>query len=435
MHLVTMMEGISAGNLTGDTFLDRPNGRLSVAKLVADAIQCCADVESFRAIAREDLNSYMGQATIADLASVQDSGDVCWFEPGRHYTWRGALVRAELNKRFPIVTMAHSVGYANQVLPTVASALMPTIPGDTIIVPSDTCKQAIEMQYSYSHAVAGIQCETSQAPHIVVVPYGLVDTPQADTSRHLSQGIAAPVIVSVGRLEVYDKADYAGLFRVAKRLLENGTKFELVVGGYADGESHTRLERLKAQILGDDPHVTIQPNLTDDARDELLWRSDIVVSLSNTASESFGLSLVEALAAEKPVVATCWDGYRELVRDGVEGFLVPTWWRQSPRSRAADFVACAATGVLSPLVAIDEAVLYERLRQLVDDRSLRLKLGRAGRRRALSTYRAELLVERILTVVRSSISAARTGTRCGVSSRERLAYVDAFEHFASDTRR
>jgi phosphatidylinositol alpha-mannosyltransferase len=82
--------------------------------------------------------------------------------------------------------------------------------------------------------------------------------------------------------------------------------------------------------------------------------ADVLVSPA-VAQESFGIVLVEAMAAGLPVVATGIPGYREVVDDGVEGLLVP------PR----DSVALAAA-----------------LRRVLEDHELSKALGEAGRARA-----------------------------------------------------
>jgi phosphatidylinositol alpha-mannosyltransferase len=74
-----------------------------------------------------------------------------------------------------------------------------------------------------------------------------------------------------------------------------------------------------------------------------------------TGNESFGIVLVEAMAAGLPVVASDIPGYREVVRDGREGLLVPP----------SDPVALAVA-----------------LREVLDDAHLAARLGAAGRVRA-----------------------------------------------------
>jgi phosphatidylinositol alpha-mannosyltransferase len=82
--------------------------------------------------------------------------------------------------------------------------------------------------------------------------------------------------------------------------------------------------------------------------------SDVFVAPA-TGQESFGYVLVEAMAAGLPVVASDIAGYREVVRDGVDGLLVPP----------SDPVALAAA-----------------LRTVLDDADLARRLGEGGRLRA-----------------------------------------------------
>jgi phosphatidylinositol alpha-mannosyltransferase len=74
-----------------------------------------------------------------------------------------------------------------------------------------------------------------------------------------------------------------------------------------------------------------------------------------TGRESFGIVLVEAMAAGLPIVATDIPGYREVVRDGEDGILVP------PR---------------------DPAATASALGEILDDAELSKRLGESGRARA-----------------------------------------------------
>ncbi len=50
--------------------------------------------------------------------------------------------------------------------------------------------------------------------------------------------------------------------------------------------------------------------------------ADVVVGAS-FASETFGMVLCEALGCARPVIASDWAGFREVVIDGVTGLVVP----------------------------------------------------------------------------------------------------------------
>jgi glycosyltransferase involved in cell wall biosynthesis len=125
-----------------------------------------------------------------------------------------------------------------------------------------------------------------------------------------------------------------------------------------------------------------------------VWHAaDIFVSPVDNIQESFGLTPVEAMAAELPVVAGDWDGYRDTVRDGVEGFLAPSL--TPPPGSAADLAASYSSrgidhdhyaGFTSQAVALDVEALARALVRLADDPGLRRAMGRAGRRRARKEF-------------------------------------------------
>ena len=99
------------------------------------------------------------------------------------------------------------------------------------------------------------------------------------------------------------------------------------------------------------------------------WRQDIPALLaaadvlihSSVLPEPFGLVIVEAMAMERPVVASCLGGPAEIVRDGEEGLLV------DPR---------------------DPTAIARALLRLANEPETRARMGRAGRARAAECFSA-----------------------------------------------
>lgn len=90
---------------------------------------------------------------------------------------------------------------------------------------------------------------------------------------------------------------------------------------------------------------------------EAMSRCDIFCAPSR--SESFGVAALEAMAAGLPCVTSDAVGFREIIEDGVTGFVVPRG---------------------------DVRALFRRLATLAEDEALRLQMGRAGRERVLKHY-------------------------------------------------
>ena len=60
--------------------------------------------------------------------------------------------------------------------------------------------------------------------------------------------------------------------------------------------------------------------MSEEIKRQALAAADIAVFLVDNPQETFGLAVVEAMAAGLPLVVSDWNGYRDLVRDGMDGF-------------------------------------------------------------------------------------------------------------------
>ncbi len=77
-----------------------------------------------------------------------------------------------------------------------------------------------------------------------------------------------------------------------------------------------------APVLMDSTGVRMLGKVSDEVKREELEAADVLCAPS-LGGESFGMVLTEAFAAGTPVVASNIAGYRDVVRDGVDGVLVP----------------------------------------------------------------------------------------------------------------
>jgi hypothetical protein len=122
--------------------------------------------------------------------------------------------------------------------------------------------------------------------------------------------------------------------------------------------------------------------------------ADVFCSLSDNIQETFGIVPIEAMAAGLPVVVSDWDGYKDTVRDGVDGFLVPTAQPADPACALAPSEAYEDgrltydryIGHAHLMVGVNVARCTEALVCLIHAPALRERMGAAGRARAREVY-------------------------------------------------
>jgi glycosyltransferase involved in cell wall biosynthesis len=200
---------------------------------------------------------------------------------------------------------------------------------------------------------------------LAVVPLGLDlepflatgSAPRDTLRRELGLKPTAPLVAIVARL-VPIKAHEVFLAAAAKIVARRPETRFLVVG---DGERRAELKALAARLGLSDVVVFLG------------WRSDLPtvyrdvdVVVLTSRNEGSPVSLIEAMAAARPVVATRVGGVPDLVEDAVNGHLV-----EPDRPEA-----------------VAHAVLA-----LLDDSERRETLGLAGRKRVYPAFTAERLLQ------------------------------------------
>jgi glycosyltransferase involved in cell wall biosynthesis len=161
------------------------------------------------------------------------------------------------------------------------------------------------------------------------VPWSIV-TPGIDIARARSgnagrgrQALEIPVDAQVVSMfaRIGPMKGQADFVRCLGQLVGLHQNLYGVMCGPADKQSHywRTLEGLVGE-LGLSERLIIPGDVRSPLKEDLVAGSDVVVHPSH--AESFGLAVLEAMAAGKAVVAAATDGPRLLIQDGVSGVLV-----------------------------------------------------------------------------------------------------------------
>jgi phosphatidyl-myo-inositol alpha-mannosyltransferase len=167
-------------------------------------------------------------------------------------------------------------------------------------------------------------------------------------------------ILFVGRHE--PRKGLIELLKAYRILRKTGCRCRLLVAGSGPQEREARRYVATRRLQG----VEFLGRVNDSEVAQLFKTADVYVSPA-TGGESFGIVLLEAMAAGAPIVCSDIHGYKGVVRRGREGLLVP------PRK---------------------PKLLATSIAQLLADDDLRRRMGESGRERA-----AEFSWERVTAKV------------------------------------
>ena len=329
-------------------------------------------------------------------AALSDPGCVYYPSPTiGPEAWRRRTVGAAT---YSLCGVTHTTA-THKAIDALADLLVsPVEPWDGLICTSAAVRANVEAQLDVVREdLAGRLGATRIAsPQLATIPLGVngadfATDPEQRKAWRERLGIPEDAVAAlyVGRLNVQAKMNPALMAQALERTARaTGQTIYWIVSGWS--ATPEAWESFHAATRAFCPSIQYRPvdGRPADTRFSIWSAADLFLSFSDNIQETFGLTPAEAMAAGLPSVVTDWNGYRETVRHGVDGFRIPTL---APRPGLGQDLAFSHdngwlsydnyVGAAAQMTAIDMGAAVEALSALVSDPDLRRRMGEAGRRR------------------------------------------------------
>lgn len=279
----------------------------------------------------------------------------------------------------------------------------PVQPWDAVICTSVAVKNNVErlLQAQVDYLKSRLGITKLVLPKLPVIPLGIntqdftfTNSQKAQARSKLAVDKQTLVVLFVGRLSFHAKAHPLAMYQALEVAAQaTGKNVVLVECGWHANEFISKAFNDAARLAAPSVRVITLDGRKAEDRQTAWAGADVFCSLSDNIQETFGIVPIEAMAAGIPVVVSDWDGYKDTVRDGVEGFRIPTLMPTA--GLGGDLALRHALeidtydmycGHTSSLVAVDVAAAAQAFTRLFESPELRRQMGMAGLQRARQVY-------------------------------------------------
>lgn len=336
-----------------------------------------------------------------NLIGLQEAGVVYLPGPGigEHAFHRAAFGHAS----WSLCGITHTTSSAGAMDALIGLIAAPVQPWDAVICTSTAVKnnaeRLLQAQVDYLQARLGIT--KLVLPQLPVIPLGIHTqdfaysaTQKAVARAALGVNEHSLVVLFMGRLSFHAKAHPLAMYQALEQAVrETGKQVVLVECGWHANEYIAKAYADAARMACSSVRVVTLDGRKAEDRQTAWAGSDVFCSLSDNIQETFGIVPIEAMAAGLPVVVSDWDGYKDTVRDGVDGFRIPTLMPQP--GLGGDLALRHALeidtydmycGHTCSLAAVDIQATAQAFIRLFQSPELRREMGEAGRVRARAVY-------------------------------------------------
>lgn len=445
-------------------------GRQSAGREFLKAFAAARRAEGYRCVAAtpEDFAAFCEQIAefggdpgaayhiaMNDVDAIARLGTLYWPDPvlGR-LAWMRRSLRDDA---YSLCGVTHTLSESGVVAGLQDLLIAPLRPWDALVCTSQAARRSVQaILDGFSDYLQERTGARSVMPaQLPVIPLGVDASRFERTAARAAAGqvlrrqlgIADSAVVGLyfGRFNFLTKAHPTPMFmafREAAAAAPGAELHLLMTGQFVNPLVEAEFRDLARQYCGEVQVSWIDGR--DPASSDASWAAaDFFVSMPDNLQETFGMTVLEAMAASLPCVVSDWSGLRESVIDGETGYIVPT---RMPSEREGDMVLHrAAFGVesfddsiaaLSQVVAVDIGVAARRIAALAASADLRRRLGRAGRARAERVYGWGTILARYQELW-DELAAIRLHAARGAGGRPPLTQFGladpfaAFGHFAT----
>ena len=204
--------------------------------------------------------------------------------------------------------------------------------------------------------------EMTRPGHTVLIPSAGVDMKQF-TAHPEPKGNVTAVLVArmLGEKGIYETVSAAQI------LEKRGVPIRIELVGSPDPENPSSISSQTLEEWNKFDNLVWRGHQSDINE---VWRNAHIAVLPSYR-EGFPKSLTEAMACGRPVITTNTVGCREVIEDGVSGFIVPLY---------------------------DPKVLADALQQLAEDSVLRQNMGAAARERTEKNFSDKVIISQVFAL-------------------------------------
>ena len=380
---------------------------------------------------------------------VADAG--CLYLPQPTLAAEAWLRRPFGRNRYSLCGITHTTATqrATDVIANMMTA--PVREWDALICTSEAVRSSVQtlLQATRDDLRFRLGATRFPAPEITTIPLGVNATDFATSPEQRSDwrtrlDIPADAIVALylGRFHAAGKMNPATMALALEAAAEaTGKPIHWIVAGWSATDETTATFHRQTRAFCPGIHYHPVDGRPPETRFSIWSAADFFISFSENVQETFGLTPLEAMAAGLPSVVTDWDGYRDTVRHGLDGFRIPTTAPRPGLGRdlayhfANDWITYEAYLVAAAqMTGVDHGAAVAAISALVTNPDLRRSMGKSAARYVRDCFDWSAIIPRYQALW--SELAARRNT-AGAEAPELAAIVDnprrldPFEMFAT----